>query len=370
MLGSGQAPAEGTQPILWRIELPNPSYLFGTIHLADPRLNAFPQSVHKAIKDADLVYTELAMEDAVLRQVQKSMRLPTGSNIARYVTPDLFQRLSAFLEKKGGNIGPYLQLQPWALGMQLMTVERAEAANPFGFMDYQIYQYAKEIGKVVGGLETPQEQAGVFGGLGGPIQTMFLECSLRSAEKYLNQEESLLEELIATYLRGDAETLLADMHKFEFTKEEIALGLNDPEVLQRLFEQGMDPGMMQDRYPGMIPGMEPHQELLEMIQLHGQLVYNLVGSRNTRMVERMVRMLQQSRDKSFLFAVGAAHYPGPTGIIAHLRGRGYRITRLGHNVDASFAAARRKALEERERELDAEKQQLRQEIKELEELGR
>ena len=42
-------------PYLWRIEGETPSYLFGTIHLPDPRVTTFHPEVVKAIRGADAI---------------------------------------------------------------------------------------------------------------------------------------------------------------------------------------------------------------------------------------------------------------------------------------------------------------------------
>jgi hypothetical protein len=84
------------------------------------------------------------------------------------------------------------------------------------------------------------------------------------------------------YLRGDEQAVAKEMNEFE---------LGDPELQQKLMTR-------------------------------------LLDDRNLRMVDRLVRHLQEEPQLSHLFAVGAAHYPGEVGILPLLQKRGYRLTRI------------------------------------------
>src|SRR5215510_15315077 len=63
-----QAPAaQPTQkPLLWRIEGPVPSYLYGTIHIPDQRVLALPEVVMRAMAASDAVYTEVQLDPATI----------------------------------------------------------------------------------------------------------------------------------------------------------------------------------------------------------------------------------------------------------------------------------------------------------------
>ena len=66
------------RPLLWRIELPTPSYLYGTIHLPDDRVTSLPQVVTEAIGSCGALFTEIPMDmDKLIAAAQAAM-LPKG----------------------------------------------------------------------------------------------------------------------------------------------------------------------------------------------------------------------------------------------------------------------------------------------------
>ena len=59
-----------------------------------------------------------------------------------------------------------------------------------------------------------------------------------------------------------------------------------------------------------------------------KLMKRLIDDRNGTMTKRILELSKESPDKCFFFAVGTAHYPGKTGILAQLEAKGAKITRL------------------------------------------
>ncbi len=301
------------RPFLWRIEGPVPSYLYGTIHLPDDVLTALPARVAAAIDSVDELYTELPLELGAMLKAQGKMMLPGKRRLADVVGPELHARVKAFAERKGaGAMMPMLdRFQPWAVATQLALLDRLAEIASKQPLDKVVYERAKSAKKKVGGLETIDEQIGVFSDMTDDEQRQFLAASLDSIEEDEAAGKDPLAEIVQIYLSGDEARIAALMNEVDL-----------PEG-----------------------------------PLRTRLIAKLLDERNLRMVDRIVRKMQEDPEKSFFFAVGAAHYPGEIGILELLRKRGYACTRLGLEPSAEEEAAARTAIDaaiaRRERELEA-----------------
>jgi uncharacterized protein YbaP (TraB family) len=297
------APAPGERPFLWRIEGPQPSYLFGTIHVPDPRVTALHPEVEAALDAVDALYAELPMETAMGGATLRRMALPGRERLADLLGPELHGRLAAYLEARGMSAAPFQRLKIWVVATQLQLLDDLGMMRSGKALDLQLYERARDEGLEVGGLETVDEQVAVFEGLSRAEQTQLLRDALDQLEAAAAAGgESLLQRTIRLYLAGDADALLELMHE----------------------RRGAD---------------EALEEKLEEA---------LLWARNRRMAERIDAKLREAPERSFFFAVGAAHYPGREGLLELLRRRGHRITRLPET--AAAVEARIRALEA---ELDA-----------------
>ena len=135
---------------------------------------------------------------------------------------------------------------------------------------------ASAAGTPVHGLETIEEQVGVFAGLPEADQVALLDAALA-----LNAEvDRLYEDMKRAYLAGDLDALQ------QIAEEQQAT--SDPALEARL----------EDR---------------------------LIGSRNRRMAERLTVHL--TRGGAFV-AVGALHLSGDAGVLHLLEQQGYRVERV------------------------------------------
>jgi uncharacterized protein YbaP (TraB family) len=67
---AGAKPAAFSRGLFWRLEKPgaSPSYLFGTIHSADPRVTRLPPAVARALAESRSFIMEIRL-DGMARQV-------------------------------------------------------------------------------------------------------------------------------------------------------------------------------------------------------------------------------------------------------------------------------------------------------------
>ncbi|MEO6009442.1 MAG: TraB/GumN family protein [Vicinamibacteraceae bacterium] len=284
--------AAGKGPFLWRVDGRTPIYLFGTIHVPDDRVLALPPSVLKAYGEATALYTEIPMDAGTQMGIMGKVMLPDGTQLSEVIGEPLYNRMTAAAEKTlgadhagmGAILGPLFQrMKPWAAMSQLSLLEflpdMMAGKQP---LDAMLYSRAQADGKTVGALETPDEQIAVFESFSVKEQTRMLELTLDEIERVKPGARTQTQELIDAYLSGDMA------------------------VISHVMDEAM---------AGDTALMSRFQDIA-------------ITRRNTHMTERILALRKQQPATVFFFAVGTAHYAGPTGIVAQLQKAGLKVARV------------------------------------------
>lgn len=267
-------PAARSSPrgLLWKIEVRggSPSYVFGTIHLADPRVTALVPPVRSAFDHAEHLLVEVVPDAAGLGQLARSMRFDDGRRLKQAVGARLYDDARAALASRGMPADDIDGLKPWAVTLLLLMPDLGGGMP----LDLVLQTRAAQQGKAVAGLESMAEQIRVFDGLALEEQRALLAATLREQAKLSEH----IEALVQAYLARDLATLQA---------------------LSEAADAGISPA------------------------LHEAVKRRLLTDRNRRMVERMQSWLRRG---NVFVAVGAAHLPGPEGILKLLEREGYRVS--------------------------------------------
>jgi uncharacterized protein len=273
------------QPLLWRIEGAKPGHVFGTIHLASSDVTTLAPATEKAVAGADALYTEIPMDMAA--QMQVAMKLLAGAKPLKEVLPaELYARAEAEVKRVNPalNLQPFERMEVWALAVTIAMLEE-QLKNPGAqVLDALLYARAEAAKKEVGGLETPEEQFGVFGKFTIEEQVAMLRATLDDLDRARKEGRTPISELRTAYLSGDLAKIDAEMKEWT--------------------------GALDDT-------------------LEKRFMTALITDRNKLMAERMAAKLRAQPGKSFFFAVGAAHLHGPEGVISLLEKAGFKLTRVG-----------------------------------------
>ncbi len=130
------------QPMLWKIEgkgIRVPSYLFGTIHLSDPRATTLHPLAQKAFEEATVVYTELEQFDPKAdpkKQSEANEGFIRGDDksLAEIAGQDLVEQLDVELKhlKTGYHAEALRRNKLWALALELpMIAEKRRKKRVF-----------------------------------------------------------------------------------------------------------------------------------------------------------------------------------------------------------------------------------------------
>jgi uncharacterized protein YbaP (TraB family) len=157
-------------------------------------------------------------------------------------------------------------------------------------MDKTIYTDAEAAKKEVGALETVDEQLKLFEAIDDTQASKALVTTIDELEKAKREGKDPVEDMIKAYAAGDEAALLAEMAK------------------------------------AMKEGDADTKAFLKKV----------IDDRNVLMVDRLLERVAKQPGKTYLVAVGAAHYPGEMGILKLLEAKGKKARRVA--ADEKFEA--------------------------------
>ena len=266
-------------PALVQLETDPPSWLFGTIHMPDPRVTTLHPDVETAFRDADAVFTEIPMDPASAIAAASSTLRSDNRTLLDVLPQETWERLDTRL----GKINPmlsaklFLPMKTWAVYASLMVFESQLRYPQAEALDMQLYRRAESAGKEVGGLETIEEQLGAFEQFTESDHLQLLDNLLDQMDSFEERGLSISEFMIQWYLAGDADTL--------------------------------------DKLLDSLP-------MAREADLRAAIETALLYDRNKRLAQRIARKIHENPGKSLFFAIGMAHLGGDRSIQAHLNGKG------------------------------------------------
>ena len=262
---------------LWQITrtgIPD-SYVFGTIHVADPRVAALPAPVRGALAKSRTLAVEMVPEWADSGVAELELLGP-GESLAQMLRPDVYARLRTELAAQGQPAAVIDRLKPWAAMMKLGR--KVTGAATGSNLDTQLLQAARDLRLKILPLEMIEEQISAFDSIPLASQVALLEHVLLHRDALA----ATVEPTIVAWQRGDFRAL------------------------------GPIAGVAYDPYPGM----GEHRV---------QLMKNIIDNRTVLMHHRLASPLREGR---VFVAVGAMHLPGQRGLLALLRAEGCVVTAL------------------------------------------
>ncbi len=257
--------------LLWKISGTGaaPSYLFGTIHIEDPRVLALPAVVEEALNRSTSLILEADLDLTSIGGIATKMVLTDGQTLRGILGPPLYREVEQLLERRGIPAVLTNTFKPWAAAVLLST----PASSSGVFLDRKLYLLAQQARKPIYGIETLDEQLALFDGLSGRNQIQLV----RDAVAQHAQLPELIESLTRAYLRRDLAELVTLTESIQ----------------------------------------SPDQHTADTVKLR------LITERNGIMVKRILTRLQEG---GVFIAVGALHLPGDDGILRRLAARGLQLS--------------------------------------------
>ncbi|RUW28273.1 polysaccharide biosynthesis protein GumN [Mesorhizobium sp. M4B.F.Ca.ET.215.01.1.1] len=272
--------------LLWKLEKPGekPSFLFGTMHMTDPRVTTLPPAAQKAFDAADTVVietTEVLDQQKMMAALLKEpdlMMFTDSTTLSSLLSPDDAAAMNKALDARGIPPATVAKMKPWLLSamVALPACELARKAGGAPVLDVKLAEDAKASGKSVEGLETVADQLHAMASL--PL---------------------------AFHMKGLVDTLkLGDK-------------VNDVNETMIVLYQSGETGMFWPLFRVVLPGDEDDPAGYAAFE------ETMITSRNKVMADHAGPLL--ARGNAFM-AVGAMHLPGPQGLVEDLRKAGYTVT--------------------------------------------
>ena len=271
-------------PFLWEVKKDKQSfYLFGTMHLGDPKLQTLPVALKTAIDKSDEVRTEIPMDASLQMKSVPLMMRSDNKSLQEIIPKPLYQRTEKYLQQINPqmNLVPFDKMKIWALSTVTAMLENQLKYPMLQAIDAEIYSYAQSKGKGVGGIETIEEQISAMDKFTLNEQIMGLESTL----DYLEKNNDFLEEMKHLYMQGDEKKMMSFIEGTMFKIEKY-----------KSFEE--------------------------------KFMQVLLYDRNVRMAERIESLLKEDPAKRYLFAFGVMHFLGQKSVVEYLEHKGYRVSRL------------------------------------------
>ncbi|CAN5294848.1 TraB/GumN family protein [soil metagenome] len=273
--------------ILWKIESTAqtaPSYLYGTVHLTDPRATALSRDARAALDSARVVALELkeAVDRGELATAAmmhaRLLAMPDGRNMWDLIPVEDEAVVRASPNMPPGRADAFAAYQPWvaaaALSVPLCEIHRQTAG--LDALDATIGKRALAHHIPVEGLETLEEQLSVFAAMPLDLQARYLVATARFS--------------------GELD---------DYTETMVRLYLSRRMALLMPFARHAEP----------VDG--------DSLKIMAFVESDLVDKRNKVMLRRARPLIDGG--KAFI-AVGALHLPGKNGLVALLRDAGYKMT--------------------------------------------
>lgn len=275
--------------LLWRIEKAGapPSWLYGTMHLSDPRVTKLAPTAQTAFDGANTVVIETTdvldqAKFAAVMAADPSLTMFTGNESLKTILPaDQFAEVEAALKERGIPLFSVVKMKPWLLTTMLAVpaCEMSRKMAGIEVLDAKIAKDAQAAGKEVLGLESGLDQLRAMNAV--PVE--FHIKGLVGMLKIGDEVNDVFESMIRLYLAGDTA-----MFKPLFAEAEVLA-------------------------PGVSGGSEGYAEFEQI----------MVDKRNLTMANGAEPIL--AKGNAFI-AVGALHLPGDKGLVEEFRRRGFTVT--------------------------------------------
>lgn len=231
-LAPAAAPAEApatfdATPALWVAKDADTTvYLFGTIHLLNPRYRWFEGPVKQAFDGAgELVVETVSPPPAEAQALVAKLALdPSGTPLVRRLPPRLARKYSRALAAIGVEPRTFDHFEPWFAGVTLSVLQYQKMGmEASSGVDLALIGAAEKAHKPVHPLEGFEEQLRLFSALSPEQQRRFLSLAVSDLKK----APKMIAKLQGAWARGDEDMLARLMNKGTRKMPELAKRLLD-----------------------------------------------------------------------------------------------------------------------------------------------
>jgi uncharacterized protein YbaP (TraB family) len=188
----------------------NTVYLAGSVHLLKANDAALPPGFNRAYADSRTLVMEIDLGKLDPAEAAGWMMehgtLGDGNTLQKEIGDERYRRVSTEAARLGLPMEVANQFAPWVLGLQLLELQYAQLGfDSQAGVEQQLEHRAQTDGKPTEGLETLQEQLGLFEALTPQEQAKFLDLVVTE----IHDVGSDTQAVITAWRAGDAAKLAA-----------------------------------------------------------------------------------------------------------------------------------------------------------------
>ncbi|MBP9195008.1 MAG: TraB/GumN family protein [Saprospiraceae bacterium] len=263
--------------LLWEISGPGiqqPSYLYGTIHMIPSDDYFLPKGTLSAIEASQNMVFEIDMKEmsdvSALFGMMGKIFMKDGVTLKTLLTTDEYKLVENHFKDMGLPIFFLERIKPMFLSAFATSDMNPNSLKDGSIKSYEMefYEISQDRNMTTGGLETIDFQVSVFDSIPYKEQAKMLVESLKT----LDDDNGELDQLVALYKAQDIDAMVNTMSS---ESSELA----------------------------------PYEDIL-------------LNGRNKNWIPQII---QQAKQQSTFFAVGAGHLAGSKGVIHLLRKEGYKV---------------------------------------------
>jgi uncharacterized protein len=191
--------------LVWRFYTEGSSqmnYLLGTMHVTDNQAFTYEEQMKERLLECTIFATEFNLDDADLTVAQAAMLLPRGQSLSQILPKKMYEKLRVFLKKRlNEDIAAYEYFKP-IIFSKLIT-EAVLSNDRLLPLDDMLFQFARENGRILRGVETFEEQINI-------LNNMSIEGQIKSLKDMIAGFSKVRKELLKTakwYAEADLEQL-------------------------------------------------------------------------------------------------------------------------------------------------------------------
>jgi uncharacterized protein len=243
---------------------PRMNYLVGTMHVTDNQAFTFETQMKKRLLECQIFATEFNLDDTDLTIVKAVMLLPDGKTLEQILPKKLYAKTVIFLKKRfNESIENYENFKP--IIFSKLVTDAVLSNDRMLPLDDVLFQFARENGRILRGVETFEEQINI-------LNNMSLKGQIKSLKDMIGGFSKVRKELLRTaewYVEADLKNL----------------------------------------YKSARGSMKGNRQLM-------------IFDRNELMADRIVEM---TAENTVCAAIGAGHFWGEKGVLNALRKKGFIV---------------------------------------------
>lgn len=265
-------PEEFGQGLLWEVSREGvpPSYVFGTIHVAERHVSEQLDKVRVVLAESEVFVMEAIPEPDDIALMRRMMFFDDGAELQDVISAHLFAETLSVLRAYHLTENDVATMKPWAAYLTM-----SYPAEMGIVLDQQLLHLARTGEASTRGLESMEELGGLFNSLSLADQVRLLTDAVCHREIL----EGDFAKMISLYTQGDLAGLFSYGQRYSFADN----------------------------------------------TLYENLTEKILTERNYRMVERMQPILETG---AAFIAMGALHLPGEEGVLALLERYDFEIIRV------------------------------------------